>query len=56
MSANTMGSPKAETGKGKVLISYGSEKNFNAIKPMEKKDTPQGRGSKMEELERLLQD
>lgn len=37
MSANLLGSPKANVGKDKVLITYGSEKNLNAIKPIERK-------------------
>jgi hypothetical protein len=51
MSATVLGSPKANLGnvKEKILISYGSEKNLNAIKPMEKKETP-NRVTKSEEL------
>ena len=47
MSANLLGSPKANIGKEKVLISYGSEKNLNSIKPMDKKETPQSKAAKM---------
>ena len=47
LSATALGSPKANLVKQKVLISYGSEKNLNAIKPIEKQQTPQGRASKI---------
>lgn len=33
-SAKLLGSPKANIGKEKILISYGSEKNLNVIKPI----------------------
>jgi len=49
MSANVLGSPKANIVKDKVMISYGSEKNLNAIKPIDRR-SPHGRNSKLEEL------
>ena len=49
MSANVLGSPKANLVKEKVIVSYGSEKNLNAIKPIDRR-SPNGRNTKLEEL------
>jgi hypothetical protein len=50
MAATQLGSPKAAFQKEKVLISYGSEKNLNNIKPLERKETPRRTHNKIEEL------